>query len=221
MKVYYTGPVTTCAGTIRVFENAISFTPVAEVAATSATATAPTANGLALATFGSPNGGVASWAPINTTILAADFNQSPNPTPDNVVYRPEEGVLVRHKHRTGKYNTLPIPVSPYGVTSFPTGQSVASPLGVFNLIGQTATFGGGLAAYDNDWVGNHIIFDNVNPDASFAVETCLCVEFVPGANSTFAPLAKESGPRNQQVTEHVEQVLKSEGISKPLAGMRR
>jgi len=227
-KITYTGPAFSCAGAIQVFENPMSIEQVATT--TSNNSVTPPGGTLALSNYGADGAlgtGTVTSAPISTMIWGIDGNQAPAPTVTSNIYRPEQGVLVRLKHRGNTFEPQPFFRTLGGLTvnstsvsngTTPPGTS-ANSYWRFEIGGAStasAFYGTGLIGYDNDWVGTHVIGTGLNTDASYLVETCICLEVTPQASSPFAPLARESGPAKPAIIKQVEQQLRAEGTSVPI-----
>jgi len=223
IRVRYTGPVNTCAGMLRAFENHIAVTAPNLVTGTSASATAPT-TGFGLALSGS-SGVVTAYAPLSTNCYGLDGTMgfgstgNPVPPPDNYCCRPEKGMIIRMKHRGTNYEQVPIFSTPVGLF-FGNATNATAPFTVPNLIAEFGNSGGGTIAFDNDWVGNTIVLENMNSDASYTVETMVCVEFTPQANSPFVKLTKAAPPANLKVIQNVEAQLNRQGPAMPLDLMK-
>lgn len=225
-RLTYTGPTSTCAGLIQCYENQMSLNQVGVV--TSAVSTSIPAGHISAITYGA--NGVAGgsgltnpgFSQINTPIYVVDGNPYPTPPPNTLLVRPEQGVLVRLKHKGSDYEPRSM-LKTLGVatTDRPTVSGVALAGTSVNSIVRSelpgnATMsqanGDGLLFYDNDWISGHIFANGLNPDASYALETCICMEFVPQAGSTFAPLASDKPVNKPGVIKHVEKTLATEGM---------
>lgn len=207
--IKYTGPVNTCAGMIRAFENHISVSDPIMTTGTSATTTAPTTGiGFAGTNTAATN---TRFANSGTGICQLDGSFNPVPPPDNFSCRPEKGMVVRMKHRSSTFAQRPIYPTPLG---FYAGSATISAATGFatNAVCEIGQYGGGFISYDNNWVGNAIALENLNADASYTIETMVCVEFTPQANSAFVKLTKAGPPANRKIIDNVEQQLNNQGV---------
>lgn len=223
-RLTYTGPAFSCAGVIQAFENSVTLTPAGN---TSSVAAAPGAALVSLTNYGSDGvlcgGSVPATANINTQMYTVDGIVNPSPPANSCVYRPEQGVLIRLKHRGNAYAPVPLQRQLIGVTNT-NATTPSAGLAAVNVLRtdqpgastSTATDGTGVLAFDNDWVGAHVIASGLNADATYLLETCVCLEIVPTAASPFAPLAKEAGAPKPQLIKMVDDTLRDEGISRPM-----
>lgn len=223
-RLTYTGPAYSCAGVIQVFENAVSLAPAGN---TSSVAAAPGAGLVSLTNYGS-DGAICSatipgTADINTQMYSLDGLTNPAPPPSTSIYRPEQGVMIRLKHRGNAFEPIPLQKQLIGVTA-QKNTSPGAGLAAVNVLrtDQPGAFSGttpdgtGLLAFDNDWVGCHLIASGLNADATYLLETCVCVELVPSASSPFAPLAKEASAPKPALIKMVDDTLREEGMSRPM-----
>lgn len=215
--IRYTGPVTTCSGVIRSFPNDWTLSDGGRVTVTSATATTPTGAGICVAVRNS-GAVITGFAPLGTEILSIDGPTANTvlPTAGTLSCRPEQGMTVRLTHKTGKYEAQPLRNIPPALTWF--ANSTTTGLAVlehYYMSNETNTQRPMVLGYDNDWTGQTVMLENVNADASYSIETCICVEFSPQPTSTMYTLATGSPPKNQQVLDAVERELKTRGPAIP------
>jgi len=211
-KITYTGPVHTCSGAIRIYENHMSLNPAFQTTSTSSTSTAPT-TGIALNIYNG-SGASTAYAPVNTPVLTIDgASVGAIVPPMHQSWRPEAGVIVRCKHRTNKFESVPVAVTPLGMTA-----ATPTTLGnnrVFNSYTATSSnYGGGILGFDNDWTGVTVLLDGINADSSYTVETMCCVEFQPSVGSPYYKLTKESPSANPSSIRKVDATLRSEGVAR-------
>lgn len=221
VSIMYTGPVTTAAGLIRATPNTINVNGEVETTNTTSTATPPT-SGYAVAEL--QDGAIVAWVPIHTPTLQYEGNMGgtvattmPDPRPSTVSMRPEQGMVVRLKHRTNDFKLQPLSdlnkaVTLRGGTTTSTG-SASLNNGYFYKFG---SYGGGIRYYDNDWEGYTVAFDGINGDASYVVDTCVCVEIIPANSSPYYQIAKESTKPNVQVIQQAQDVINNAPVV-PLA----
>lgn len=191
-EIIYTGPVTTCAGLIRVTPSLMGFSGTQEMTGTSANTTAPTAGmALGLTNF---DLSAPSWAPISTNALELEFSALPQSArPNTRSFRPEQGAVVRLRHRTSDYKMRPCYDMTLGAVNRGAFATNASQnINVTNLItDDNISFGGGIRLVDEDWESQIIMLDNVNADGSYIINTCVCMEFSPTLTSPLYPLARQ------------------------------
>jgi len=213
--IRYTGPVNNCAGMLRSFQNDWSLSPVGTVTATSATASAPSTNGVAVA-IKDITGTTVAWAPLGTEILNLD-----GPTANQLVAgantvscRPEEGMTIRLAHKSGKFESVPVRNIPPAIAWYnnSTGTALVSLAHHFPANGSNQPC---VIAYDNDWVSQTVILENVNADASFSIESCMCVEFIPNSSSAFAPVVMGNPKPNPRVITAVQEAINNNGSAVP------
>lgn len=214
LRIRYTGPVNTCAGSIRAWEDDLNLTDMGQTSATGPPAPLPT-TGTFLTTLNAA-GTVTAVAPLNTTYMLIDGNPAANPTAQTFTVRPEQGLAVRLKHRSAIFQSIDVRENFIG-SSISTATTGSASFNIINANIDSGQFGGGILAFDNDWVGHAIRLDNVNSDASYSLETCVCFEFVPSSNSNFAPLAKDSPKAAPpSVLKKPDETLTREGAAVPL-----
>jgi hypothetical protein len=184
--IRYTGPVNTCSGVVRAWEAESSLTEGGEVTTYSATSTQPT-TGVSGQVFGTGTLWTRS-VPIGTQILLFDGSGSTTVPASAVSARPEQGMTLRLPHKTDVYKFVPVANVP-PLVSPATSMSSTTAVNLYDLFFETTTNLPNIFAYDNDWTGMCVLLDNVNADASFSIETCVCVEIVPSNASAFYPLA--------------------------------
>lgn len=213
--IRYTGPVNSCAGIIRSFPNDWNLMPAGTVTSTSSSTVAPTANGVCAQYLNELNA-IAGYAPLGTPILSLDGPTlaALNVGPNSVSCRPEQGMTIRLAHKTGKYESVPVCNIPPVVAWYPnsTGNTLVTLNHYFpsNTVNQPFVLG-----YDNDWVSQAVILENVNADASYSIESCVCVEFVPTSGSAFYPLTQGSPPANIPLLHAVQRTINDHGTAVP------
>lgn len=215
--IRYTGPVTTCAGVIRSFPNDWAINDGGRVTATSATSAAPTGSGVCVAIRSSSNT-VVGYAPLGTEILSIDgpTANSVLPTAGTISCRPEQGMTIRLTHKTSQYEFQPLRNVPPALAWFPNSTSTTlATMEHYYQSTENGTTRPMVLGYDNDWSGQTVILDSVNADATFSIETCICVEFSPQPASTMFTLATYGPAKNQQLLDAVERELKNRGPAIP------
>lgn len=210
-KITYTGPVTTCSGVVRVYENPVAIVPGVEATSTSSSTTAPT-TGTYISNYNSNANTATRFAPLNTPCDFLDFTDSPSAPMNTATYRPEQGVTLMMRHKTNKYEQTPLANMMRAITLTPQAQTGTS-LSLTNFIAEYSLspvngYGGGYAACDNDWIAQVVSFENVNQDASFLVETMACYEWTVQAGNAFRQFEREAAPLNTAAMKAVENGLK-------------
>lgn len=220
-RITYTGPVLSCAGSITVTENKVGFTEIGQT--TSGTGVASTAP-YSIVTSDRTNtlAGVFNQ-PAGTTVLAIDITTNPNAmTASSVTFRPEEGILVLPKHSTIDFKNQIVRDNPACVVANPSTNSntLANMLQYVGPIG-SPTYHGTVIWYDNDWTSVQIVFNGINQDATFRVESVLCMEYGLQVSSPFLPLSHKfsSNDRPQIVT--ATEMMKRVPVAMPMAPRRR
>jgi hypothetical protein len=214
--IQYTGAVTTCAGMIRGFANPWT---VSEQGVTTYGNGMPTTPGPGYyGTVYSNSATLLGNTNVATPIAFVDGSRTITTYPSTTVsLRPEQGCLVRLNHRGSTFKTQSVRTPNPLLISFPgEGPSGTVPTELDSMFyappSGTQGYAGGIAAYDNDWESAHVTLESVNPDASYSITTCMCVEFQPQSSSTFYPLAKEAvAPQPQRISK-VNTILASQGI---------
>lgn len=215
-KIMYTGPVTTASGVLRGFENNMSLDSVTRTTSIGSGGTPPASGTYFL---NKTSGGTTLFqSPVQTEVYSIDGGVPVGLPVGTVSVRPEQGMMVRLKHRTSAFASVPVNDIPYGVTADHITMSTAGAvLGLNNYLAAAGGYAGGLIAHDNDWNGVQVWLDGINGDASYSIETMVCVEFQPSASSPFYPLAKESVKKNEILLDRVEQHIKTVGSITPMS----
>jgi len=210
--IRYTGPVNTCSGVIRAWENENTLNEVGLVTTYSATATQPT-TGISGQVFGAGTLWTRS-VPIGATILSYDGAPAATTIPATAMSgRPEQGMTLRLPHKTNNYRYVPVMnVPPILAASGTLGGNTAA-VNAYHLFFETTSNLPNIFAYDNDWTGMNVLLDNVNADASFSIENCICVEIVPLAASPFYPLGDTQAVMDPSAIKHVQNVIATEGAA--------
>lgn len=205
-KIVYTGPAVACAGSVIVYQAKLGITNIGE-----ATNSTPITTGrVGLVYFPNAPSTSATGVRVGTEILSANglvgtsSSQSTGNTlavpATSQLYRPEQSITLVPKHFTDKYRSVPVYKTPVLLTdsNVETGPDIQ----MRNYISTTSnggdSWGGGVTAVDDDWGTVVASFTGINENASFTIETCVCVEFTPNADSPFYSLAKE--PVNNQAS---------------------
>lgn len=209
--IRYTGPVNTCSGVVRAWENENSLDNAGEVTTYSATATQPN-TGVSAQVFGAGTLWTRS-VPIGTQILAYDGFGALATIPATAMSgRPEQGMTLRLPHKTNNYKYVPVMNIP-PVIAAATILSSTTAVNAYHLFFEATNSLPNIFAYDNDWTGMNVLLDNVNADASFSIESCVCVEIVPLASSAFYPLGDSHSQTDMSAIKHVQNVIASEGAA--------
>lgn len=192
-RIIYTGPVSTCAGSITVTPNQVGFTSFGIVSSTTSSATTWTVT----STLPAGTAGTDTVA-LNTPLIAIEMDINPtNLTKESKTYRPEESILILPRY-LAKSNlpkdiyqgTYPLIANANGATANVT---------YFNLGSKTPASSGGVVWIDDDWESYQIAFNGINSDASYRIETVMCFEANLQQNSAFTAVAKEKAPHNNTV----------------------
>lgn len=206
--IRYTGPVNTCSGVVRAWEAESSLTEGGEITTYSATSTQPT-TGVSGQVFGTGT----LWTrgvPIGTQILLFDGSGSTTVPASAVSVRPEQGMTLRLPHKTDVYKFVPVANVP-PLVSAARDMSSTTAVNLYDLFFETTTNLPNIFAYDNDWTGMCVLLDNVNADASFSIETCVCVEIVPSNASAFYPLADTHATTDVGAMKFVQKEISTKG----------
>lgn len=227
-QIQYTGPVTSCSGMVRGFANSWILNRLGQTTFGSSTPTTP-GPGFYGTTYDNNAVVRPQIVAAQTPILQIDGSRDITAYPSSTVsLRPEQGCLVRLNHRGSTFKTQPLQTPFPCLVTFPNGAvpNLNTPTEADSTF-QTKPianegYGGGIVSYDNDWEGAHVTLENVNPDGSFSVTSCVCVEFQPQASSNFYPLAKAAAAPQPQRIAKVNTMLANQGVvtALPVAGMQ-
>jgi hypothetical protein len=218
-RIYYTGPVNTCAGTISVTSNDVSFEYCG--ATTSSTAGAPAA-GLVSVTLGAlTQTAIAATVPSGTPIVQISSYNSPTAL-NRTTYtiRPEEGLLIVPKHKTNDFKIRDMydtPAVMVGIGPLTPGSAHYSVFtaGAYNTGGSNTI---GILLHDSDWSSYQVCFNNINADASYRIETIACVELNPNQGTFVASLTKDQSPSEPAVMHQTSQLMNAISPVTPLTG---
>lgn len=186
-RIVYTGPVTTCAGSITVTPNNMAYTD----------ANATTQEGLRVFPANQAGTAQANAYPRGTPMLATDISVNEGAfTRASRTFRPEQGVTLICRHTGSSYDNVTIGRTPY--VAIATPQSTGGTTDITAAVRQITRNGiefCGIACYDNNWGGFQVTFNNINPDASFRIESMVCMEVCPMVTSPYYPMTQQSSPK--------------------------
>lgn len=211
-RLTYTGPVTTCAGSITVTPNSTSLNLNAYNTSVAASTTTP-----GQVSIGARNITSASitYAPIGTPIATADLRISSTAlTRESCVFRPEQSIVILPRHRTRDYKLKSTAVTPYviGFSDIGSSSSTAEFISLFTASTPTTSDYAVMWA-DDDWEGVTIVASGLNADASFRWDTVACFEYVPLINSVFAEMTIKSSPNDAKAMEAVNKHISSRPVA--------
>jgi hypothetical protein len=70
----------------------------------------------------------------------------------------------------------------------------------------------GLITFDNAWTGFQIVFNNLNSDASYRIESVVCLEFNPAVGTAFYNVTKAASKINNTTLQQGETAGKNNEI---------
>lgn len=196
-KLRYTGTVVNDAGQINVTPCPLSLS-VNQVTTNNA-GVAPAAG--TVGTRYSKLGTAATYTDSGITIKALDVavNLSNNYARDTVVSRVDQGVRIISKQTGDIHDFVPVPDSTYLVTG---NNSLVPNPGTGSQLSHIATDASGNATaspmgvsfWDPSWIGEVITVTGPSPGATFVFETAMCVEYMVGSSSSYAPFTQTRSP---------------------------
>jgi len=210
MRIRYTGQASTCAGLLQCYRQTTTLGNPVTVTTSSSTNTAPTTG--VFMDLTNINGTVLNYVEVGTTVMQVEGLTGPNSTPSCGVttFRPEQGIVVRLNHK-GAFHEVPWLQNYAGVAQALTNNYATGDLNnmfvTFSNDGSTTQ--SGLCAWDNDWDSSVVRIVSPNSDASYLIETCVCLEVYPTATSQFFPLARDAGPKNPAMIATTEKIIES------------
>jgi hypothetical protein len=183
-RIVYTGPATTCAGSITVTPNSPTVELFGTTSAAGVTVKAVT-NTLV------DNGAY----PNNTPLLLMECVINPSAmTRSSRTYRPEQGVTLIPQHRTTNFSIQPTPLTPCALIA---NKNVAVNESIYSAVINVAPARReGVICFDNAWSGYQVVFNNLNADASYRIEAVICLEFNPAVGTPFFNTSKDKSPNN-------------------------
>lgn len=180
-RLLYIGPATTCAGSITITPNPVAWGTTSTSADGGFGLVPPTIAG-------------AAGTQLHTGAVALDVDMTINPvvmTRASLTVRPEQGLYVVPKHKSTEFKLQPTYNMPYA----PIANANTSLLGNLNtLFRPSGGVNPGVVFFDNDWMTYQIVITGLNSDASFRLETVLCMEYNPAVSSPFYPLSIKQSP---------------------------
>jgi hypothetical protein len=192
VRVKYTGPVNTCAGLIRVYENPIYLDPNFMVTTAAGSTTAvPAGTSLYSRTEQGNAAGYPGGTPFvqcNTSTATDGGIFAASPPPTHAVFRPEQGVNAVLKRSNTTFETSTWMDTPLGVTA--TNPGGTGNKAYYNIIQVGRNIGGGLNMFDNSHKAIQMDFTGLNEDMSYVVDTCVCLEAQPIPSSVLYEAAK-------------------------------
>lgn len=210
-RIRYTGPVTTCAGLIRVYPNPVTVLNTSETTATTVAPLTPIA-GSYLGTYNSA-GTLVNVGPIGSMATLVEGLSFQTPTSKVQCYRPEEGVIARCIH-SGPYNYVDSATNTSALTFSPPQ---GNPVAYVNMYADQGTYGGAIIATDDSWTPVTISLENVNVDASYSIETCVCLEAQSKPTSPLYDLTTDYPVVDMAALNLAENVISKQGVSVPLS----
>lgn len=197
-KLVYTGPAVNAAGSLLAYPTGLSFQPIGECTSTTVTGAVPPPTGRYGVVKNSLNDATKNgYCRIGTDVVYADGIKTAGHTtfpPSTTSFRPEQRIVVVPRHKTSTYRNIPLRDTPLLVTTAATltGDTVAYDSWVTSTLDDGSGWYSGVMGYDEDWESVIIDAHDLNPDASFLLESCMCVEFCPKPTSSFYALANDS-----------------------------
>jgi len=195
--------------------NSVSLNTQGTVTSTSATATPAPTSGRSVQVLDN-TGAWLQWAPIGTEILNADVGDytTVNSPAGTVCARPEQGMTIRLSHKGSVYEQVPFRNVPAAVIPY-AGSTSTTAVNTNHLLAASTRGGTAVCAFDNAWEGQVVSIENVNGDASFMIETCLCVEFTTAASSPFYPASRMSPAAMPNIISIAERTIAKQGAAIP------
>jgi len=193
-RIIYTGPVSTCAGSITVTPNSIGLSQATMVN----TNAAAVGQQLACVQTTAAGGSTTTYCYAQTPVVTMDWQANASAlNKKSFTLRPEEGVIIVPRYMAESMLPQDIFLSAYPAAA--NFGSAPLPNTIQNTLRTTSGTAGGIIWYDDNWEGYQILFNGINSDASFRIETVACIELSLSQNSAFAPLAKEVSDRDPAV----------------------
>lgn len=196
-KITYTGPAVDAAGSLLAYPTGLSFQPIGETSSTSATATPPASGRYARLYRADGLAANYSYCRQGTELVYADGIKTAGLAtfpPSTTSFRPEQRIVIVPRHKTGTYRNIPVRDTAMCLTTTTTqtGDTVEFPSWTCSTSTDASGWFSGVIGYDEDWESVIVDANDLNPDASYLIETCICVEFSPKPTSAFYALAKDS-----------------------------
>lgn len=204
-KIIYTGPVSTCAGSITVTPNAVGISPAGAIQATSASTTSWSLVSV------SPAGVAGTAAQLNTPLFNCDLGYGQNIlTKESKTYRPEETIMILPRYMAKANLPQDIFAGTYPIgTNISTTTNNNQYVNMFTTNNMNGAQSGGIIWYDDNWETFDISFSGINTDATYRIESVVCVETNVQSTSPFAGLTKETEKLNADVMKISEMMNSS------------
>jgi hypothetical protein len=195
-RIIYTGPTSTCSGSICVTPNNITLSQQ------SITTTNAAAAGTAISCqqLGNDGATVRNYATQNAPLYCIELSvNSAALTKESKTFRPEESIVILPRYLA--QTNLPSDVFPGAMPLVGNVGSLNGPLNLTNFFRSSNANVNGIIWMDDNWESYQIVFNGINSDASYRIETVVCVEMSLQQNSVYAPLSKERSPYNKNATD--------------------
>lgn len=198
-RLIYTGPATTCSGSITITPNPIGWSTLTG---------APTGQSFAPPTLA---GAAGTAYAAGVIAVDADMNINPNfMTRASFTIRPEQGLVVVPQHRSNTFKLQPtydMPYFPVCKANLATGAVTQS--GILRPVSGMAP---GVVWFDNDWMTYQIVLSGLNADASFRLESVACIEYNPAVSSPFYPMTIKASPNKPAEITQAAKVLETKDM---------
>lgn len=201
-RLIYTGPATTCAGVVTVTPNPIGFGQTITTVSGGLGIVPVSAAGAAGTSIAASVTGICMDMTINETSL----------TRASATYRPEQGLYVVAQHKTADFKLQPT----YGSALVPLANANTA-IGAGNLCSLFRTVGSttpGVIWFDNDWMTYQIAISGMNADATYRLESVLCMEYSPAITSAFYPLSIKMSPNDVKLIAQAQAIVDKAALGK-------
>lgn len=156
-------------------------------------------------------------APANTNIYSVDTGAAVNIsqfTRDTVTTRVENGIVIRGKTNNSTHLHHPVHDTTFGVVQNQRLSASSTGTIVSNLFSSESDIGGIIFA-DDSWQSQVITVTGAIVGAQFRLETVICVEYILGGSSPYAPLSRSAVPAQPSVVTSVDAAINALPVAVP------
>jgi len=216
-RIIYTGPVNTCSGSISVVPNKVS---IKESSGTTTTNVLATGTNTSLV-IPQANTTVASYLNTGVGYANVDFDcSSAIITKNSLTVRPEQGLVIIPRPGKGSFDKKPLFTNrPQFLVGNFTTQAAPNTLASLLRQGTVNVIPSGCVVFvENDFENFMIQFNGINSDASYRIETVVCIEVNPQVTSILNQVAIKASPNDQAALSQADLLTTQNPSANPYSG---
>lgn len=195
-RIIYTGPTSTCSGSITVTPNNVTMSP----GSITTTNVAAAGTAISVQQLGNDAVTIRNYSTQNAPIFNLELQcNAAALTKESKTFRPEESIVILPRYLAQA--NLPSDILGGAMPLVGNMGSLNGPLNLDNFFRSSNVNVNGVIWMDDNWESFQIVFNGINSDASYRIETVVCVEMSLQQNSVYAPLSKEKSSFNKAATD--------------------